>query len=149
MVYCYYEIGRMIVEDEQQGKHRAGYGKQVLQGLSAKLVTHFGKGFSVDNLENMRRFYLVFSQTSLSDIAKSETMSRQLTNEQTKSETMSRNSDSVQIAVLPKLTLSWSLYIQLLRVDDPQARHFYEIEAFKEHYQMALVSSDGVPPSVG
>lgn len=61
MVYTYFEIGRMIVEDEQQGAARAEYGKQVLKELSAKLTHEFGKGFSVDNLQNMRQFYHTFS----------------------------------------------------------------------------------------
>jgi len=61
MVYTYYEIGRMIVEDEQQGKERAEYGKRVLKELSKMLSAEFGKGFSVDNLQNMRQFYLVYS----------------------------------------------------------------------------------------
>jgi len=60
MVYTYYEIGRMIVEDEQQGKERAEYGKQVLKELSEQLTDDFGKGFSVDNLQNMRQFYLAY-----------------------------------------------------------------------------------------
>ena len=50
MVYTYFEIGRMIVEDEQQGKERAEYGKQVLKELSKRLTKNFGKGFSVENL---------------------------------------------------------------------------------------------------
>ncbi|HPV21103.1 MAG TPA: PDDEXK nuclease domain-containing protein, partial [bacterium] len=61
MVYTYFEIGRMILEDEQHGKKRAEYGKQVLKELSAKLSKEFGKGFSVDNLQNMRQFYMTFS----------------------------------------------------------------------------------------
>jgi predicted nuclease of restriction endonuclease-like (RecB) superfamily len=61
MVYTYYEIGRMIIEDEQQGKERAEYGKQVLKELSKQLTSDFGKGFSVDNLQNMRQFYLTYS----------------------------------------------------------------------------------------
>ncbi|QQS31109.1 MAG: hypothetical protein IPM47_09405 [Sphingobacteriales bacterium] len=61
MVYIYYEIGRMIVEDEQQGKERADYGKQILKELSKRLAVEFGKGFSVDNLQNMRQFFLAFS----------------------------------------------------------------------------------------
>ena|SRR6185312_1156539 len=60
MVYTYYEIGRMIVEDEQQGKERAEYGKQVLKELSEQLTDDFGKGFSVDNLQNMRQFYQAY-----------------------------------------------------------------------------------------
>lgn len=50
MVLTYYEIGRMIVDDEQQGQQRAAYGKQVLKELSAQLTQQFGKGFSVENL---------------------------------------------------------------------------------------------------
>ena len=62
MVYTYYEIGRMIVEDEQQGKQRADYGRQILKDLSKRLAADFGKGFSVDNLQNMRQFYLILIQ---------------------------------------------------------------------------------------
>jgi predicted nuclease of restriction endonuclease-like (RecB) superfamily len=60
MTSTYFHIGKMIVEDEQQGSNRAKYGKGVLKALSLKLTEEFGKGFSVDNLENMRRFYLSY-----------------------------------------------------------------------------------------
>jgi predicted nuclease of restriction endonuclease-like (RecB) superfamily len=70
IVYTYYEIGKMIVEDEQQGEERAKYGKAILKDISLRLTNKFGRGFSVDNLENMRRFYLVYSN--------SETLSRNL-----------------------------------------------------------------------
>src|SRR3972149_5836520 len=69
MVMTYFEIGRMIVEHEQEGAKRAGYAKETLKSLSQKLTAEFGRGYSVDNLELMRRFYLVYS--------KSETLSRQ------------------------------------------------------------------------
>ena len=58
MIVTYYEIGRMIVEHEQKGELRAEYGKSVLKELSKNLTNRFGRGFSVDNLENMRRFYI-------------------------------------------------------------------------------------------
>ena len=61
MVYAYYEIGRMIVEEEQHGENRAAYGKQLLKGLSDYLTQNFGKGFSVGNLKNIRQFYKVYS----------------------------------------------------------------------------------------
>ena len=61
MVYTYFEIGRMIVEEEQSGKERAEYGKQLLKGLSEQLTIEFGKGFSIANLENIRKFYLAYS----------------------------------------------------------------------------------------
>ena len=63
MVYTYFEIGRMIVEEEQNGKERAEYGKQVLKELSKRLNIEFGKGFSQRNLEQMRQFYLTYSKT--------------------------------------------------------------------------------------
>ena len=59
MVYTYYEIGRMIVEDEQKGITYASYGKETLKNISKHLVSKFGKGYSVDNLERMRKFYLI------------------------------------------------------------------------------------------
>ena len=57
MVYTYFEIGRMIVEDEQHGKNRAEYGKQTLIELSKRLTEAFGNGFSVENPDKMRYFY--------------------------------------------------------------------------------------------
>ncbi len=61
MVYAYYEVGRMIVEEEQYGENRAAYGKKILQELSEYLSEYFGKGFSVSNLKNIRQFYKVYS----------------------------------------------------------------------------------------
>lgn len=63
MVYTYFEIGRMIVEVEQGGSQRAEYGKAVLKGLSERLTERFGRGYSEDNLTNMRRFFLVYGRT--------------------------------------------------------------------------------------
>lgn len=60
MVQAYWQIGRLIVEQEQQGRERAVYGKQQLSQLSRRLQKDFGKGFDVTNLRNMRRFYLAF-----------------------------------------------------------------------------------------
>lgn len=115
MVLTYFEIGRMIIEEEQDGKERADYGKQILKELSDVLTREFGKGFSVDNLENMRRFYLVYG--------KSETLSR--ISERVISETSSRNFD-----------LSWSHYLKLIRIDDENERKFYEIEAYNNNWSV-------------
>lgn len=60
MVHAYFEIGHLIVEDEQQGKARAGYGEGTLKMLSERLMAEFGRGFSMRNLRNMRTFYLTF-----------------------------------------------------------------------------------------
>ena len=63
-VHTNYEIGRRIVEQEQQGAERAQYGKEILRELAARLTAEFGKGFSRSNLEYMRRFYLVYPDRS-------------------------------------------------------------------------------------
>jgi predicted nuclease of restriction endonuclease-like (RecB) superfamily len=60
MVLTYWQVGQLIVEDEQQGKDRATYGKQVLKVLAETLKSEFGKGFDLTNLRKMRQFYLVF-----------------------------------------------------------------------------------------
>ncbi len=60
MTATYWEIGRRIVEHEQQGEQRAAYGRELLGRLSADLRTRFGRGFSRQNLQQMRQFYLLF-----------------------------------------------------------------------------------------
>lgn len=107
MVYTYYEIGRMIVEEEQKGKLRAEYGKAVLKELSIRLTNKFGKGFSVENLDRMRYFYKTYSKTNSSTL---------LTNLQ--------------------FSLSWSHYLKLMRIDNPEERKFYEIEAIENNWSL-------------
>jgi predicted nuclease of restriction endonuclease-like (RecB) superfamily len=94
MVAAYWEIGRTIVEEEQQGHERAGYGKQVVENLAGRLQADFGKGFDRSNLWNMRAFYLAYPKL-----------------------------DAV------RRELSWTHYRILLRVENPDARSFYENEA--------------------
>ncbi|MDC9721352.1 MAG: DUF1016 N-terminal domain-containing protein [Urechidicola sp.] len=120
MVVTYFEIGKMIVEEEQDGKERADYGKEILKGLSSVLKKEFGKGFSVDNLENMRKFYLAYE--------KSETAFR--ISSKAISETTSRKSENENII------LSWSHYLKLMRIEDKNERSFYEIESFKNNWSV-------------
>ena len=65
-VYAKFNVGRYIVEDEQGGNYKAGYGKQVLKQLSEKLGERFGEGWSVDTLERCRKFYTLYSPPSIS-----------------------------------------------------------------------------------
>ena len=60
MVQAYWQIGRLIVEDEQNGEARAEYGKKVLEELARRLTADFGKGFDARELRKMRQFYLLF-----------------------------------------------------------------------------------------
>ncbi len=120
-------IGREIVEEEQKGKRRAGYGAKLLTELSERLGRDYGRGYSVDNLEAFRQFYLEYPGLI------SETVPRNLVFPAI-SETLSRKSGepdsagSWQPGVLNP-NLSWSHYRSLLRIDRRPARDFYEIEA--------------------
>ena len=60
MTEAYWQIGRLIVEDEQKGSKRASYGEGLIKDLSQRLSKEYGKGFSQRNLRSMRSFYLVF-----------------------------------------------------------------------------------------
>lgn len=120
MVYTYFEIGRMIVEDEQNGKERAAYGKQTLKALSNKLIQEFGKGFSVENLQNMKRFYQVYSI--------SQTLSTNLNTD--------KNTILIPNSMTRTFKLGWSNYCLLMRIDDSKERDFYEIEASKNNWSV-------------
>jgi hypothetical protein len=67
MTATYWETGRRIVETEQAGKRRAGYGEELLKKLSVDLTSRFGRGFSVKNLENMRRFFAAYRTATISE----------------------------------------------------------------------------------
>lgn len=125
-----FEIGRRIVEHEQKGEKRAGYGAELLKDLSARLSGEFGRGFSPVNLSHMRRFYLTWQDRVHIFQKPSEKLSPS-TIPQTPSEKL------VPIAIVQEtsakstnpFTLSWSHYVELLTVKDPDERSFYEIEA--------------------
>ena len=119
MVYAYYEIGRMIVEEEQHGENRAAYGKQLLRELSAYLTGTFGKGYSAENLKLMRRFYTVYSHDQIG-----ETVFTQFENLPT-------------VSTGRKFFLSWSHYLKLMRIDNVDERHFYEIESVKNDWSLS------------
>lgn len=62
MLSAYWDIGRLIVEDEQKNQERAKYGEQILKTLSKRLTAEIGSGFSMTNLSFMRRFYLTYQK---------------------------------------------------------------------------------------
>ena len=137
-------FGWYIVEFEQNGTDYATYGKQTLNRLSEELKGTLGRGFSVDNLEFMRRFYLGYSGKIGSQNSETPLRIFQAQN----SETLSRNStvDSNHLLsqeirqakeiqqtlsgeLLDRFPLAWSHYVTLLTIDDSDERSFYEIEA--------------------
>jgi predicted nuclease of restriction endonuclease-like (RecB) superfamily len=134
-VHTNFEIGQRIVEHEQQGEKRAAYGTALLKELSQKLTIEFGRGFSEDNLSNMRKFFLIYkdqvsqfprsllgnSKSSISPVIRDISASNPI------SEKPSRK--------LP-FTLSWSHYILLLTIKETGERQFYEIESTNESWSV-------------
>lgn len=130
-VHTNFEIGRRIVEQEQRGKDRAAYGKEVIKALAERLMGEFGNGFSKSNLEYMRRFYLTYGDRG-SQIA--QTLSGRLTPLKI-TQTASGQFPMVPAHGAPKpFTLSWSHYVFLLGVKNQAERSFYEIEAAQQNW---------------
>lgn len=135
MTATYWEIGRRIVEYEQGGKERAGYGQALLARLSNDLTVRFGRGFGVDNLELFRTFYLAYPPEHLTSVPeeKSESSIRILTiatDAMQNSESLFRNLNRDQISEI--FPLPWTHYARLIRrTRSPEARAFYEAEALR------------------
>ena len=137
MTASYWEIGRRIVEAEQGGQERAEYGEQLIKRLAEDLTTRFGRGFSRQNLWQMRAFYLAWplehivqtkSAASLS-MPKVQTPSGELQNPQI---IQALSAQLPDLATLSRhFPLSWSAYVRLLSVKNEQARAFYETEALR------------------
>ena len=122
MIFAYFQIGKMIVEDQQQGHQRAKYAKETLVKLSNELTKEFGKGYSVSNLEYMRTFYITYEhRISQSLIGKFK---------------KDINSQSVIGSSEHPFNLSWTHYIQLLKVKNEDERKFYEIEASENNWSV-------------
>ena len=126
MVSTYFEIGRMIVDELQNGQERAKYGSHLLNHVSKDLTTQFGKGFSVQNLERMRNFYFMYSNSS-NELRNSEVF------EKSSKELRISTTDTGTIKLLP---ISWSHYLFLMRIDDEKERQFYEIEAHANNWKL-------------
>ena len=120
-VFAKYEIGRYIVEYEQGGATRAAYGKALLKELSRLLTDNYGEGWSVETLTACRKFFNVYSKI-VNSVHEIETGQ----NEVSKTDSWS----------MPKFTLSWSHYLVLMRVENPDARSFYEIECTQQDWSV-------------
>jgi predicted nuclease of restriction endonuclease-like (RecB) superfamily len=141
-VHTNFEIGRRIVKEEQRGKDRAAYGKEVIKALAERLTDEFGKGFSTSNLAYMRSFYLLYPgrtpifQTSSGKLSPSQigqTLTGQLPILQTPSGKL-KSSSSTEPDRLRPFTLSWSHYVFLLGIKNSGERSFYEIEAGEQNW---------------
>ena len=114
MVYTYYGVGQYIVELEQGGNERAAYGKGVLKRLSTRLTEKYGKGWSVETLTKCRKFFMVYSISSPVE---------------TKSQEIVSSGNQIHKFILP-----WTHYQIIMREENPQARSFYELEAYNQQW---------------
>lgn len=126
MLKAYYEIGRRIVEEEQKGSNRAGYGERLLENISSELIKEFGRGFSTTALKNMRIFYTTYKNQ----------IGQSVTDEFCK--------------------LSWTHYCELIKISEETKRRYFEKYAITEnlsvrdlkrqmyslHYERLLMSKD-------
>jgi predicted nuclease of restriction endonuclease-like (RecB) superfamily len=135
-----FEIGRRIVEHEQQGEERAAYGAAVLADLATALTSEFGKGFSLTNLKLMRKFYQTYREQIGQTVSDQLPLSRK---GQTLSDQLQNLPDISQNSVLKGKTqasapfaLSWSHYVFLMGVKDEAERGFYEIEAVSQRWAL-------------
>lgn len=158
MVYTYYGVGHYIVEDEQQGEQRAQYGKAVLKNLSARLTDKYGEGWSVETLKKCRFFYLtykdykigstvwtkleqpttidsVYGVGPIQDKNEKQCLPNPDNHTPAISETPSRKSENRR-----SFTLSWSHYLILMRIENPDARSFYEIECAQQQWSVRQLS---------
>lgn len=146
MVEAYWNVGRMIVEEEQQGKERAEYGSYLLRHLSARLTKEFGKGFDESNLRYIRQFYLTFP---IRDALRHESSEDR--------DSASDKRETILSALRRELT--WTHYRLLIRVEKPEAREWYMKEAADQnwstralerqinslYYERLLMSRDKAP----
>jgi predicted nuclease of restriction endonuclease-like (RecB) superfamily len=113
MVIAYFRIGKMIIEDEQKGKDRADYAKETLAHLSKALTHEFGKGFSMTNMEYIRSFYNLYRQRIPQSVI-----------------------EEFETIINDTFRLSWTHYVQLIKIKDDGERSFYEIEAAANNWSV-------------
>ena len=131
-VYANWLIGREIVEEEQRGKRRAGYGKRLIEELSLKLRANYGSGYSVQSLWLIRQFYLMYPQL-LQTGHIPHALRRELSWRSSRSNSEILHAPRRESWKPDQLhpNLSWTHYRTLLRVETPAARSFYELEGIK------------------
>ena len=117
MTAAYWLVGHRIVEFEQSGEERAKYGTALIEQLAADLTQRFGRGFSRQNIQHMRLFYLSYPPDKIRQTLSGESVAASI---------------DVPLTDLPgAFPLPWSAYVRLLSVTNAHAREFYETEALR------------------
>jgi predicted nuclease of restriction endonuclease-like (RecB) superfamily len=144
LVFTNYHIGKIIVEDEQRGKERAKYAEKTLKNLSKRLTKDFGRGYSEDNLNRMRNFYLLFnSRISATPLRKSQepikkyaTVLRKFTAVKSRRQNALLMWQTAFAEFQFHFPLSWSHYLFLMRISNEDERNFYEIESAQNKWSI-------------
>ena len=133
MTAAYWMIGQRIVEFEQSGAERAAYGAALLARLAVDLTQRFGRGFSRQNIQQMRQFYLSFrmDQICQTPSGKSVSSPRERILQTTSGESEPASPETLLGALREVFPLPWSAYVKLLAVKNVRARRFYESEALR------------------
>ena len=136
MTAAYWMIGQHIVEFEQGGKERAEYGTALVERLAVDLTERFGRGFSRQNIWQMRLFYQSYPPEQILQTVSGESESSEIF--QTLSEKLEDTEDmpatsaaSTLNSIASRFPLPWSAYVRLLSVKNINAREFYETEALR------------------
>ena len=142
MTATYWEIGRRIVEAEQGGKRRANYGERLIERLAADLTKRFGRGFSRQNLQQMRAFYTGWPREKIRQTPSGEYRHSPILpapvaslDQDRISESLSRKSSDLS-EIVRRFPLPWSHYVCLLSVEKLEARKFYEEEALRDGWSV-------------
>ncbi len=133
MTTAYWLIGLRIVEFEQSGQERAEYGTALIERLAADLTQRFGRGFSRQNIQNMRQFYLSYPPEQIRQTVSGKLThdSRQRIRQTASGESEATPYDMLSEELLTAFPLPWSAYVRLLSVKNMHARRFYETEALR------------------
>ena len=129
MTAAYWEIGRRIVQSEQAGAKRAGYGDVLIRRLAKDLSAAFGRGFGARNLAQMRSFYLAWPQDKILQTPSAQSTTLILFN------AIQPPASTIQ-SLANQFPLPWSAYVRLLSVKNSVARTFYETEALRSGWSV-------------
>ena len=132
-VVCNWLVGRRIVEQEQQGKARAEYGKRVIELASEALTEEFGKGYSASTLRNYRKFYLSFKGLQIQQAVLAE-FNDCCANQQSPVAENLQSTSKVKCNYPMPLNLSWMHYERLMRIPNEIEREWYMLEAAAENW---------------
>jgi predicted nuclease of restriction endonuclease-like (RecB) superfamily len=136
MTATYWELGRQIVEFEQGGEKRAGYGEELLQRLAEDLGRRFGRGYSYQNLNKFRQFYLAYATARILPTVSGESAAGNLSTLSIESTLAAASAQhdapaAKAVRLATAFPLPWSHYVRLLAVKNETARRFYETEALR------------------